>query len=867
MTDINCSTTAQVQTALQTTAVAGDRIVLAGGAYTGTLSSTGSKNWSANHVLMVAADPNNPPLIRGTWDISNKNGLEIEGLVWEQSGTDGYTGNPPHTGWPVDEGLRIRACSNIVIRHCTWRGTAGTSVSHPGWMECLNFGGPNEVCTGVEIAYCQFQHSGMDNMRLYGNLVDFHIHHCIIGEQRIDPSRQSQSVRHPDAMQGASPPAWTGTPYWDTVLIEDNVILSSDLAVAMQGIFCHNEHQPTMPQVLAGTKAWVDVTVRRNYVEVCHQHGIEFCGNKDLTCTGNKIVHKTLPGGHSKSSITILGNNSGTISNNVIVSTGVPSNGIVNNIFPAGSLDNLTISGNVVTTNSATNPTGWNTNLFNEVGPYAEGSDPGDPPTDTPTTMDVADWSVVVVADPVFTDRYTAEIRIPPTSVAFGFVGFRWSNGVVDVSAGNGTTDVVLTLTDLADGTRRRQLTTTGGGNGHTIAADGIFEDLRVYWREVSGGPLSSASDAKSFSGPSYVPPQPPGRPATLVAADWTIEVVSDPVVTDEFTAEVRIPPTSAAFGFVGLRWSTAVEDTTSGNAGTLTLTDLEPLLDGTRRAILTGGSHTVAAEGTFPSLYLYWRAEVGGQLSAASDQKSFEAPADPTGPSITDVIPAANDWGITETYAISDFVNRFGPVFTFEADGANLFDDDDFTGVQWTDETGVWRDTLASGTDGDGRRRFLGLPASQGGVDHSVQYDEDKTGIRVRVITTGGTSQPSADTKMLEGPAAPAPADPPDPGDFAQVGSDLIVINGLLMRIASNNRPANIIGDISATLLNGRMTITPPPLSADAVSYIMTYANRVYSGVQFRVLVDEDFDQGMIWSVDAAGVGSEARWFTVPES
>jgi hypothetical protein len=356
-------------------------------------------------------------------------------------------------------------------------------------------------------------------------------------------------------------------------------------------------------------------------------------------------------------------------------------------------------------------------------------------------------------------------------------------------------------------------------------------------------------------------------RPEPLALADWSIhQVIEAPGVPDEYTAQLAIPPTSAGINYVGLRWAASVVDTSAGNGITQTIIERGTLPNGTRIVELTGTGHTVEAEEAFPNLYLYWRRETDGILSAASDSKTFTGPdiPDPEPDPILSLIPAADDWNLLTPVAQSGLVNSYYAPIVFEADGTNTLDDATFTGVQYLFENvGIWTDTIAEGTD-SGRIVWRPRPRTPGGSDHTVQFEQTSSPMKVRVITAGGNSQPSADTKTFEGPAAPVVEAPVDPGELIKLGDDFILLSGLPLFIAQNNRPADPTGEIIVTRRNNRVTITPT-LPVGGINFIYVYNNQVKSGASARFLIDDDVTEGLVWAINSSGVGSISRPFKIP--
>lgn len=815
MPTITCTTAAQVKAALDSGAGSGDIIELGAGAtISGSMSSTNNRTF-ASPITIRNANTANPAIVTGNWEIRGKDGWDLDGITFRSSAVDSL-------GWPNGgAALRIQDCADWSVTNCTFTGTDGTASSRPGYLQCIYLVNDNR---SFEISSNVCERYGIDAIRLYHNCTDGLVEHNLVWNHRVDPARAPESNRHPDMIQGATNVNFSK---WTRVTIRNNWLECND-DIYHQGLFAHNENTPSLAELDA--QGHIDTVITGNYIKSPGWNCLYMTGHQNFTISGNKLVD--VPGGNV-AGLCFNSGNSGVVNNNVYPRA--PGSGSATNFNYISTQITLGTGANANVISNATNvfPTGWDTDLRNKVGPYANDSPAGSTPAQiqcsaTGSTTKV--WIGEVVLDPIHTTRYTAILYIPAAAIPYDYVGFRWSQGVVDVSAGNGTTDITTNLPSLPDGTKRVQLTSTGGGSAHTIASGGTFSNLYLYWREVSGGPLSPASTpALSFT---FTPAQGPtvtsvtlnnanytvGQTATAtvnytlgtgtlssIAYQWKLDGVNVGTNQNTYTtvsagaltcvatvtttvsssqgtsaastvAPAAVPPSISAVTLDKLSYfvgdtATATPTYTQGS-GTLTSVTYQWFQNGIQQST-TSSQFVTSATGT-----LFARVTVLTSVDSATKDSSTVQIGTPP-PSA----PAAGSWSFVDIEEV--FTGRFTGQFRFPV--GSVVSQSGLLGCQWSFDRITWNNTTEVGVWTDGRRLFQLLPSAGSTNDHTVGYEVTSAPVYIRIATASGTSGASVDGLTFTGGPTPPPPPVELPGlaDADWEFLDPVAVPGLINRFA----------------------------------------------------------------------------------
>lgn len=337
-----------------TNAAGGDRIRMASGNYTGTISSTASISKGSKVVIEPADRVSAPVITNGSSDnfinMQNLNGFVFDGIKFINNGKD--TSN-----YPNGKTCQLSKIKNVDFINCSFFGG----------MEQLNLLN-TEDCS---IKQCEFTGSGMDSIRVYGKQIRLNISGNRMGAQNIDASRAGNTGRHPDLIQFASQTASTT---YDTgvngIRIEGNQ-MHVDQIVYSHGCLLLNEAMKNNG-IITDIYRFKNFIFRNNDVRTWHVHGCAIHSADGFLVERNRFHRAgTETGDINCPRVGIIKSTSG----------GAGSSGIVrNNVVPRlphiadweqAASSAVQVENNIVnnTGDSAPYPTGW---VALKVGPYAD---------------------------------------------------------------------------------------------------------------------------------------------------------------------------------------------------------------------------------------------------------------------------------------------------------------------------------------------------------------------------------------------------------------------------------------------------------------------------------------------------------------
>ena len=303
---------------------------------------------SGAQVVIRPVDRANPPVfLNAQVTLAGLQGFVFDGITWRQTNRDA-NGYPP-TGINA---VRMDASANVTFRNCLFDGF------HRGFYAVRS--------NNLTIEWCRQRRCGMDAFSLYLTHVDLAFRNNVIDDWLIDASRATGSGFHPDGVQGSTSASNNAILGWLRCAIEDNVF-RGPLSYC-QTIFLGNEGVRNSGTGSTAVNGHKEVTIRRNYIESRHVHGISIEGGVDFLIEGNllRIAQPGQPNGPGAGGFPDIGvGGEGAVG---IIRNNVKPVGSASTVFVFGdntSLANVSLSGNV-RSNTAV-PPGW---VMPLAGPY-----------------------------------------------------------------------------------------------------------------------------------------------------------------------------------------------------------------------------------------------------------------------------------------------------------------------------------------------------------------------------------------------------------------------------------------------------------------------------------------------------------------
>ena len=620
MATFNVSTSAGMISAMSS-ASPGDEIVLASGNYAAVnvsniLKGATTASWDVldNNIVIRPADINNPPRFNvGRFEWTNIRGFTLDGINFYGSAIETPTADSgPGTYPDLTEALKFYDCRNIKMVNCDIRW-------HKSSLRVTN-------CDYFMVSRCHFYECGIDNIMLYGSSRDLRIWDNVFDRPKIDYGRDTESVRHPDNIQGRVNTSQVGTNPMYRISILRNLFDMDPQSG--KPVFL-------MPQNgLLGT-AYAQCQIEDNMCRTGRSNCIVIGGADNCTIDGNTIISiankvpQEEPRIWMKGQNNSGGANSGSITNNVM-------HRAISYSSPAKASD-WTISGNIIDPTGVARPTGWTELIAGEnVGPYTDSE--VTPPTQP--TQPTTEWSNpptnTISKDGrfgTFTEisdnpgRYAGVLIIPSDSVAVAVAAsnslndkaeiknFRWTDGTH-----SGFFRVANPSTNTP-GWRRYEMT------GYSVAAGGTMSNL-VWGYEVNG----VWSEYSSYTGGFTAPGSPPIEEGLdpLEEVDWEVQSTGAEVIPGRIAPSVIVPTIT----YTGLQWTPEGGDGIWRNLAKVREEGGEDVMQ-LLPSQIGGEDHTAPYGG---SLSFRLRYSTGGDFSEAStDFKTFSAPAVPNLPSILD--------------------------------------------------------------------------------------------------------------------------------------------------------------------------------------------------------------------------------------
>lgn len=310
----------------------------------------------AGRVILRAADPGDPPVIRGI-DINGSRRVTLDGLIIRgNTAITGQAKNGDTIYWGA-RGLRAEGSDSLIVQNCQFDQWSEHAVL---WR-----------VTNTSVLDNLWERQSIDSIRLYYSATNVLISGNIFRNPRTWWDSES-SEKHPDYIQLESSimrnRAYVTPEPSRNVTIEDNFFSTED--DYHQCIYAGTDEQTGDSSAPVSTNAHRNLIVRRNYFESAHPHAIGLGSTIDARIEQNLI--RDWPGGITwatgnwKPTVTIGGDSEGGVITNNVANRAVWAWGA-----NLGDTNQWTLSGNNFASTTAV-PTGWASTrvALGQLGPY-----------------------------------------------------------------------------------------------------------------------------------------------------------------------------------------------------------------------------------------------------------------------------------------------------------------------------------------------------------------------------------------------------------------------------------------------------------------------------------------------------------------